>query len=326
MEISKRMRRLRRTSAIRNLFCETRVHIDDLIYPVFVDESLDSPVPVKLMPGVFRHTERSVIDEIGTAAKYGIKSVILFGVSNHKDAEGSDAWSEQGLVARMVASVKQAFPNLNVLVDLCFCEYTDHGHCGVLDRTGQVDNDATLINLGKQAVAAALSGADIIAPSGMMDGMVVAIRDALDKASFTHIPVISYSSKFASGLYGPFREASGVTLRGDRKGYQADPANGRAALLESILDESEGADALMVKPAMLYLDILARLRERTLLPIGAYQVGGEYAMIRFAAQHGAIDEAQLVKESMLSIKRAGADYILTYFAKDVANFLAQGTL
>ncbi|HEX3350998.1 MAG TPA: porphobilinogen synthase [Acetobacteraceae bacterium] len=311
-----RMRRLRRTPALRMLVRETSLSADDLIYPIFVEEEIDAALPVASMPGVSRIPERALPGEIERIARDGVRAVVLFGISHHKDDVGSDAWREDGLVARMVRAAKGAAPELVVIPDLCFCEYTVHGHCGVIGH-GHVDNDATLQNLGRQAVIAAGVGADIIAPSGMMDGQVAAIRRDLDIAGFTDVAIMSYSTKFASGFYGPFRAAAGSELKGDRKTYQLDPMNGREALRESEIDAAEGADILMVKPGLPYLDVLARLRERTLLPLAAYQVSGEYAMIKFAAQAGAIDERTTVRETLGAFKRAGADLILTYFARDV---------
>ena len=242
---------------------------------------------------------------------------MTFGVSHHLDSDGSDTWHERGLVSRMSAICKDAVPEMIVMSDTCFCEYTQHGHCGVM-HGAEVDNDQTLHNLGKQAVAAARAGADVIAPSAAMDGQVQAIRRALDAAGFSHIPIMAYSTKFASALYGPFREAGGSALKGDRKSYQMNPMNRREAVRESLLDEQEGADALMVKPAGAYLDIIRDIREVSNLPLAAYQVSGEYAMIKFGAQAGAIDEDRVVRETLGSIKRAGADLIFTYFAMDLA--------
>ncbi len=322
---STRLRRVRRTKALRGLVRETKLTHDDLIYPVFIDEAAQGSVDLKLMPGIQRHGLDVFTDEMQRAYDEGIRHFILFGVSNKKDPKGSDAYAKEGLVFKMNSLAKKAFPDCNIISDTCFCEYTSHGHCGILDDHSAVHNDDTIENLGKQAVIAAKAGADIIAPSAMMDGQIYAIRSALDKAGFDHIPILSYSSKFASSFYGPFREASGVDLKGgNRKAYQADYANGRAGLLESALDEAEGADMLMVKPGLAYLDILTKLRDRTDLPIGSYQVGGEYASIKFAAQAGAIDEEAAIKETLIAIKRAGADFILTYFARDAARFLNKG--
>ena len=311
-----RLRRLRATTALRDLVRENRVTADDLILPIFVEEGIDRPLPVDSMPGVERIPERHLPREVEAIARDGVRALMLFGVSHSKDAAGSDAWRKDGLVARMVRAAKDAVPELVVIPDTCFCEYTDHGHCGVIDD-GHVHNDITIENLGRQAVVAADAGADLIAPSAMMDGQIAAIRHALDAAGHSNVPIMAYSSKFASSFYGPFRAAAGCELKGDRKTYQMDPANGREALRESMQDEAEGADILMVKPGLPYLDVLARLRERTLLPLAAYQVSGEYAMIRFAAAAGAIDEEAVVRETLAAFKRAGADLILTYFARDV---------
>ncbi len=313
---SVRLRRLRSTQALRDLVRETTVTAEDLIYPIFVEEEIDEPLPVSSMPGVVRIPEKRLEGEVERMARDGIRTIMMFGVSRHKDATGSDSWRPTGLLARMVRKAKNAAPNLVVISDTCFCEFTDHGHCGVVGN-GHVHNDATIQNLARQAVTAIEAGADMVAPSAMMDGQVAAIRQALDQAGHTEAPVMAYSTKFASAFYGPFRAAAGSELRGDRKAYQMDPSNGREALRESLLDEAEGADILMVKPGLPYLDVLARLRERTLLPIGAYQVSGEYAMIKFAAQAGALDEDRVVRETLTAIKRAGADLILTYFARDV---------
>ncbi|MCT8266590.1 porphobilinogen synthase [Afifella sp. JA880] len=310
---ARRPRRLRHSSMLRSLVRETSVSAQDLIYPILVEEEIEEPVMIPTMPGISRVPERSFASEINRIAKDGVKAVILFGISHHKDADGSDTWNPQGLMARMVAVAKREVPELVVITDNCFCEYTDHGHCGV-HRAGSVDNDATLENLGRQALVAVEAGADMVAPSAMMDGQVAAIRRALDAGGHTNAPIMAYSSKFASAFYGPFRAAAGCNLNGDRLSYQMDPANGREALLESLLDEAEAADMLMVKPGLAYLDVLTRLRERTLLPLACYQVGGEYAMIRFAADAGALNEATSVHESLLAMKRAGADLIISYYA------------
>lgn len=302
---------------MRDLLQETSVHLNDLIYPIFVEEEVDDFVPIESMPGISRIPEKRLQQEIERIAKAGIRAVMLFGVSHHKDAIGSDSWDPKGLLARMIRSAKAAVPEMIVIADICFCEYTDHGHCGVIVG-GHVDNDATIENLGRQAVNAAQAGADIVAPSAMMDGQVFAIRKALDAATFENIPIMAYSTKFASALYGPFRTAAGCELKGDRKAYQMNPLNGREAIRESLIDEQEGADILMVKPALAYLDIISNVRASTLLPLAAYQVSGEYAMIKFAAAAGAIDEKRVVRETLGAIKRAGADLILTYFAMDIA--------
>lgn len=302
---------------------ETRLSTDDLILPIFVEEGIDSKVELRTMPGVYRHPEAELPALVQRLWSKGIKAIILFGVSHHKDADGSDSWSENGLMARTIRAAKQAQPEMVVISDNCFCEYTDHGHCGVV-VDGDVDNDQTLVNLQKQVVVAARAGADMIAPSGMMDGMITAIRSTLDEEGFHHVPVMSYSTKFASAFYGPFRDAVDVHLKGTRDSYQMDRANGREALAESLRDEDEGADILMVKPGTVYLDVLANIRAHSTRPLAVYHVSGEYAMIKIAAEQGAIDEKAVVMETMLAFKRAGADLILTYFAEEIADWLASG--
>lgn len=313
-----RGQRLRRSARLRGMLRENSVTLDDLIYPIFVEEHIDASIPVASMPGVSRIAEKRLAAEAAAIAADGVRAVMIFGVSHAKDSIGTDSLSPNGLIARAVRTVKAAAPELLVITDTCFCEFTDHGHCGVLKPSGEMDNDVTIENLGRQAVVAIEAGADMVAPSSMMDGQVLAIRRALDAAGHGMAPIMSYSSKFASSFYGPFREAAGCDLKGDRKTYQMDPGNAREALLESVIDEAEGADILMVKPGMPYIDILARLRQQTLKPLAVYQVSGEYAMIKFAAQAGAINERAVVRESLMSFKRAGADLILTYFARDVA--------
>jgi len=312
-----RLRRLRSSQTLRDMVQEHTVTLNDLIYPIFVEEELDDFAPVESMPGVFRIPERKLEGAIKEIAGAGIKAVMTFGVSRHKDDIGSDSWNRDGLLARMIKRAKDAAPGLLVISDTCFCEYTSHGHCGVI-HGNDVHNDHTIENLGRQSVVAAEAGADMIAPSAMMDGQVGAIRRALDGNGFEGLPIMAYSSKFASAFYGPFRAAAGCDLQGDRKSYQMNPLNGREALRESIADEAEGADILMVKPALPYLDVLSQVRKQTLLPLAAYQVSGEYAMIKFAAAAGAIDEHRVVRETLGGIKRAGADMILTYFAMDIA--------
>lgn len=314
---SSRMRRLRQSESLRTLFQETEFSVNDLVLPIFVEEETSEYAVIETMPGVLRIPESKLAFEIERYARAGIKSVMTFGISHHMDATGSDTWNENGLVARMARICKDTVPEMIVMSDTCFCEYTSHGHCGVLHDHG-VDNDATLLNLGRQAVVAAAAGADFIAPSAAMDGQVQAIRSALDAAGFIDTSIMAYSTKFASSLYGPFREAGGSLLQGNRKNYQMNPMNRREAVRESLLDEAEGADALMVKPAGAYLDVISDVRAASRLPLAAYQVSGEYAMIKFAAQAGAIDEHKVVRETLGAIKRAGADIILTYFAMDIA--------
>lgn len=315
-----RLRRLRRTDALRSLVRETTVAANDLILPLFIEEGIDAPVPIAEMPGVSRIPEHRLAREVEAIARDGVRAVMLFGISHNKDAAGRDTFDPNGLLARMTRTAKDAAPDLVVMTDNCFCEYTDHGHCGVVGENAgeaQVLNDVTLKNLARQVVVAADAGADVIAPSAMMDGQIGVIRRALDGAGHEGVPVMAYSTKFASAFYGPFRSASGCDLRGDRKTYQMDPMNAREALRESLEDEAEGADMLMVKPGLAYLDVLAGIRARTLLPLGVYQVSGEYAMIKFAAAAGALDEERVVRETLGAFKRAGADLILSYFTRDV---------
>ncbi|GHC25168.1 delta-aminolevulinic acid dehydratase [Kushneria pakistanensis] len=308
-----RLRRLRSSDALRSIVRETSLKAEHLVYPIFVEEDTDEYTPIEGMPGQRRIPESKLGEEAKRLSALGLKSIMPFGISHHKDETGSDALKEDGMVARMVRIIKQAAPELVVIPDICFCEYTSHGHCGIL-KGNTVDNDLTIKNLGIQAVQAAKAGADIIAPSSAQDGQVAAIREALDEAGFTDIPIMAYSTKLASALYGPFREAAGTELKGDRKTYQMDPMNRREALRESLADEAEGADFLMVKPALAYLDIMADIRRNSLLPLVAYQVSGEYAMIKFAAAQGVIDESAVVRETLGSMRRAGADLIMTYFA------------
>lgn len=308
-----RMRRLRRTPQLRATLRETHLSAEQLVYPIFVEEGIDEATPIEGLPGQFRIPEKKLAQEVERLAKLGLTAIMPFGISHHKDEVGGDALKEDGLVARMTSIIKNAVPEITVIPDICFCEYTSHGHCGVI-RDGLVDNDATIENLGQQSVLAARAGADIIAPSAAQDGQIAAIRKALDSDGFNETPIMAYSTKFASSLYGPFREAAGSELKGDRKQYQMDPMNRREALRESLLDAEEGADMLMVKPALAYLDVLADIRRESLLPLAAYQVSGEYAMIRFAAQQGVIDEEAVVRETLGSIRRAGADIIMSYFA------------
>ncbi|MDO3382480.1 porphobilinogen synthase [Gilvimarinus algae] len=318
-----RFRRLRRTAALRALVRETHLTTDDLILPLFVQEGIDKPVAIDSMPGVVRYPENQLAEAVKSAWALGIRAVLLFGVSEHKDDKGSDTWREDGLLARMVRAAKAAAPDMIVISDNCFCEYTSHGHCGVV-ADDDVDNDKTLKNLQKQVVNCARAGVDMIAPSGMQDGMVNAIREALDSNGFPHLPVMSYSTKFASAFYGPFRDAVDSNFKGSRNTYQMDSANGREALAESMQDEAEGADILMVKPGLAYLDVLASIRAHSVRPLAVYHVSGEYAMIKASAAAGVIDERAVVLETMLAFKRAGADLIITYYATDIALWL-QGT-
>ena len=318
---SYRMRRLRRTPAIRDLVRETKLQLDDLVYPYFViaGENIKNPIPS--MPGVFQLSIGNLIPDVREAVSLGIKAVLLFGLPAHKDAAATGAYDPEGIVQLAVRAIKDEFPDLVVITDVCLCEYTDHGHCGVVQE-GEVLNDVTLELLSKMAVTHAESGADIVAPSDMMDGRVAAIRNALDDDGLTDTILMSYSSKFASAFYGPFREAAdSAPAFGDRKSYQMDPANLEEAVRESLLDIEEGADMIMVKPAIPFLDVIHAVKQETKFPLAAYNVSGEYAMIKAAAANGWLDEQRAVLEAITGIKRAGADLIITYHAKDIATWL-----
>ena len=317
-----RFRRLRKTPALRRLVRENHLRTEDFILPIFIEETLEEKLEVSSMPGVFRYPESDLANVVKDAYAVGIQAVILFGVSHCKDSSGLDTLEREGLMARMIRSGKQACPEMVIISDNCFCEYTTHGHCGVLDASGEdVDNDLTLKNLAKQAVVAARAGADMIAPSGMMDGMISAIREGLDNEGFSHIPVMSYSTKFASAFYGPFRDAVDSEFKGTRATYQMDPANGQEALAESMQDDLEGADILMVKPALAYLDVVKDICDHSQKPVAVYHVSGEYAMVKAAAAAGVIDEKAIVLETLLSFKRAGASLIITYYALAAAAWL-----
>ncbi|MEI7622046.1 MAG: porphobilinogen synthase [Actinomycetes bacterium] len=320
----RRLRRLRRTPALRRLVAETRLDPADLIAPLFVREGIIKPQPIASLPGVVQHTLGSLRSEVADLIGLGIPGVILFGVPETKDDIGSGAWDPDGIVQIALRELRDTFGDRVVLMaDLCLDEYTSHGHCGVLDGRGSVDNDATLDLYANVAIAQATAGADVVAPSGMMDGAVAAIRDALDEEDFLETAIMAYSAKYASALYGPFRDAVDVTIHdgGDRKGYQQDPANAREALEEIRQDLLEGADIVMVKPAMSYLDIIARARQEVDVPMAAYHVSGEYAMVKAAAERGWIDGEAVALEQLTAIRRAGADMVLTYFARDVAELL-----
>jgi porphobilinogen synthase len=317
-----RMRRLRRTGALRGLVRETRLSAADLVLPLFVTHGSDRREPIAAMPGVERLSIEHAVAEAGEAVTLGVPAVLLFGIPASKDAEGSGAWDDEGVVQLATRAIKDAYPDLLVVADLCLCEYTDHGHCGVLGPGGDVENDATIELLARTAVSQARAGADLIAPSDMMDGRVGAIRAALDDEGFESTPIVAYSAKFASAFYGPFREAAGSTPSfGDRRSYQLDPANADEALREVRLDVEEGADMVMVKPALPYLDVIRRVKGETRMPVAAYHVSGEYSMIRAAADAGYLDERTAVLETLTSIRRAGADVIITYHAKDAARWL-----
>ncbi len=316
-----RPRRLRRTATLREMVRETSLSVKDFIYPLFVRHGIPTKEPIPSMPGQFHFTVPGVAKEAEEIWSLGISSVILFGLPEAKDAGGSRAYAADGIVQRAVAAIKEKVPGMVVMTDVCLCEYTDHGHCGVI-RNGRVDNDATLEILARQAVSHARAGADFVAPSDMMDGRVAAIRGALDADGFSEIGILSYAVKYASAFYGPFREAADSAPQfGDRAGYQMDPANALEAIKEAVLDIEEGADILMVKPALPYLDIVRRVKEECLLPLAAYNVSGEYAMVKAAEQKGWLDGPRTMMEMLTSIKRAGADLILTYFAREAALIL-----
>ena len=315
------LRNNRKTEEIRAKVRETHLHVSDFIYPLFIEEGTNIKKEIVSMPGIFRYSLDQINDELKEVVDLGIKSVLLFGIPLLKDAEGSESWNDEGIIQQAIRYIKKEYPQLQVIADVCFCEYTNHGHCGVL--CGQdVDNDLTLINTRKQVLAQAKAGVDMVAPSGMMDFVVREIRDELDKNGFQHIPIMGYSVKYASAYYGPFRDAADSTPSfGDRRTYQMDAANRNEAIKEAQADVDEGADILMVKPALSYLDIIGDLKNNFDLPIAAYNVSGEYAMIKAAVKNGWIDEQKVMMETLLSIKRAGADIIITYFAKEAAKVL-----
>jgi len=319
-----RFRRLRRSPAIARLVRETVVSIDDLVYPLFIAEADTDAGPIDAMPGQLRWSLEGIGNEVREVAELGIPAVLLFGIPSARDEIGTGAWAEDGVIPRAVAAVRDAAPDLLIITDVCLCEYTTHGHCGVVDPGPpmQVDNDATLPLLQRTAVAHARAGADVVAPSGMMDGMVAAVRSALDAAGYPDVAILSYAVKYASAFYGPFREAAGGAPRfGDRRTHQMDVANRREALREAVQDVAEGADILMVKPALGRLDIVRELRDRLDLPLAAYNVSGEYAMVKGAAARGWVDERAAVMEILTGMKRAGADLLITYHAREMARWL-----
>lgn len=316
------MRRLRNSGLMRGLVRETELDVSHLVYPLFVLHGEDRREPVESMPGIERLSIKLAVEEASEAADAGIPAVLVFGLPSEKDEVGSGAYDDEGVVQMAVKAIKESCPELVVITDVCLCAYTSHGHCGFVGEDGQVDNDMTLELLAKTAISHAAAGADAVAPSDMMDGRVAAIRTQLDGDGFNQTPIIAYSSKFASAFYGPFRDAAHSSPGfGDRRAYQLDPANAREAVREAIIDVEEGADIVMVKPALAYLDVIQRLRQRTDAPIAAYNVSGEYAMVKAAAQAGWIDERETVLEELTSIRRAGADIIVTYHAKDAAKWL-----
>jgi len=313
-----RPRRLRKNENIRKLVRETILTVNDLIYPLFIEDGKDIKIEISSMPGIYRYSLDKIDEELKEIVDLNIPAVLLFGIPSYKDEVGSDTWNKEGIIQKSIKYIKDKYPDLYIITDVCFCEYTEHGHCGVLCNH-DVDNDLTLENTKKQVISHAKAGADMVAPSGMMDGVVKAIREALDNEGFTNIPIMSYSAKYASSYYGPFREAAESTPSfGDRRSYQMDFANRREALKEVSLDIEEGADIVMVKPALSYLDIISDIRQNFNVPVAAYNVSGEYSMIKAAGKMGWIDEKKVIIETLTSMKRAGADIIITYHAKEVA--------
>jgi porphobilinogen synthase len=318
-----RPRRMRRTEGLRRLVRETRLSVDDFVYPLFVVPGSGVEKPISSLPGQFNFSIDKATEAAARAYDLGIPSVILFGIPERKDAVGSDAWNGNGIIQKAIRSIKKAVPQLMVMADACFCEYTDHGHCGVLHE-GELDNDASLENLARTVVSYAKAGVDVVAPSGMLDGFVGACRESLDEEHFDQIPIMAYSAKYASAYYGPFREAvDSAPASGDRRGHQMDPANVAEAVREASMDVAEGADIVMVKPALAYLDVIRAVSDEINMPVAAYNVSGEYAMIEAAAERGWIDRDRIVIETLTGIRRAGADIIITYHAMHAAKLLAK---
>ena len=317
-----RTRRLRKTENIRRLVRENKLTTDDLIFPLFIEEGENIETEIKSMPGIKRFSLDKISAELDEVTSLNIPAVLLFGIPSKKDDVGTETWNDDGIVQQAIRFIKKNYPKLYVITDVCFCEYTSHGHCGILNDNNDVDNDATLINLSRQAISHAKAGADMLAPSGMIDGSIIKMREALDNTGYYDLPIMGYSVKYSSAFYGPFRDAADSTPTfGDRKTYQMDPANRDEAMREAAFDDAEGADILMVKPALSYLDIVRDLKNNYDRPIACYNVSGEYAMIKAAGEKGWIDEEKVMMESLLSMKRAGADIIITYFAKEVAKIL-----
>jgi porphobilinogen synthase len=318
--LSRRPRRLRGTDHIRSMVRETHLRRDDLIMPVFITAKPDVKTEISSMPGIFQYSLDRIDEELERLDEVGIRRILLFGIPHAKDPVGCDAFDDEGgIIQQSIRHIRARFPHFYLITDVCFCEYTSHGHCGIVDADGTLNNDATLANLQRQAVSHARAGADMVAPSGMIDGMIGAMRTALDEEGFSALPIMSYAVKYASAFYGPFREAvDSAPQFGDRRAYQMDPANGREALVEAALDVAEGADILMVKPALSYLDVIAQLKERFDLPVACYNVSGEYSLVKAAAQKGWINEEAMALEMLTSMKRAGADIIISYFARDIA--------
>ena len=317
-----RTRRLRKTENIRRLVRENKLTTDDLIFPLFIEEGENIETEIKSMPGIKRFSLDKISTELDEVTSLNIPAVLLFGIPSRKDDVGTETWNDDGIVQQAIRFIKKNYPKLYVITDVCFCEYTSHGHCGILNDNNDVDNDATLINLSRQAISHAKAGADMLAPSGMIDGSIIKMRETLDNTGYYDLPIMGYSVKYSSAFYGPFRDAADSTPTfGDRKTYQMDPANRDEAMREAAFDDAEGADILMVKPALSYLDIVRDLKNNYDRPIACYNVSGEYAMIKAAGEKGWIDEEKVMMESLLSMKRAGADIIITYFAKEVAKIL-----
>ncbi len=316
-----RTRRLRKTEGIRRLVRETKLSVDDLIYPLFIEEGENIETEIVSMPGIKRFSLDKIATELDEVVALNIPAVLLFGIPTNKDEEGSETWNDQGIIQKAIRFIKKNYPSLYVITDVCFCEYTSHGHCGII-HNNDVDNDATLVNIAKQSISHAKAGADMIAPSGMMDGTIAMIRESLDNTGFVDLPIMGYSVKYSSAFYGPFRDAAdSAPTFGDRRTYQMDPANRDEAMREATFDDQEGADILMVKPALSYLDIIRDLKNTFDRPIACYNVSGEYAMVKAAAAQGWIDGEKVMMESLLSMKRAGADIIITYFAKEAAKII-----
>jgi porphobilinogen synthase len=317
-----RMRRLRKTGVMRDMVRETELTPRDFVYPMFVELGTDQRTPIEAMPGIDRLSISHAVEEAGEAAALGIPAVLLFGIPTHKDEVGTGAYDEEGVVQLATRAIKEAHPDLLVITDVCLCEYTSHGHCGVLTADGQVDNDPSLDLLARTAISHAAAGADVVAPSDMMDGRVGALRTQLDAEGHSDTPIIAYSAKFASAYYGPFREAAdSAPAFGDRRSYQMDPANGDEAVREALLDVEEGADMVMVKPALAYMDVIRRVKDATKLPVATYNVSGEYSMVKAAVANGYLDERTTVLETLTGFRRAGADIVITYHAKDAAEWL-----
>ncbi|WP_435263257.1 porphobilinogen synthase [Tenacibaculum sp. nBUS_03] len=316
-----RTRRLRKTEGIRRLVRETKLSVDDFIYPLFIEQGTGIETEIPSMPGIKRYSLDTISKELEEVVALNIPAVLLFGIPSKKDDAGSETWNDEGIMQQAIRFIKKNYPSLYVITDVCFCEYTSHGHCGII-HDNDVDNDATLVNIAKQTVSHARAGADMVAPSGMMDGTIAMMRESLDNTGFTNLPIMGYSVKYASGFYGPFREAvDSCPSFGDRRTYQMDPSNRDEGMREATFDDQEGADILMVKPALSYLDIIRDLKNNFDRPIACYNVSGEYAMVKAAAEKGWIDGERVMMESLLSMKRAGADIIITYFAKEAARLI-----